>query len=201
VFVPLDAVSLDALNDPDFSGVDSGGSPGFGGVDPGFSHGGRVHGALETQPHDWVHGLIGGGRSNLDIGLMSNPDTAALDPIFWLHHANIDRLWQVWRESSAGHTDPTDARWLAGPASIGERADVAAAARVGGAPAADGRVLALDVGRAARAHLGAELALADARQGGTPGAGTAATPGTAAVGAWGVTARPVRKSAAGRRPA
>jgi tyrosinase len=28
---------------------------------------------------------------------MTDPDTAALDPIFWLHHANIDRLWETWR--------------------------------------------------------------------------------------------------------
>jgi tyrosinase len=121
VFIPLEVVNLDALGEPDFSGVDSGGSPGFGGVDTGFSHGGRVHGMLESQPHDWVHGLVGGGRSNSDIGLMSNPDTAALDPIFWLHHSNIDRLWQVWRESAPGHTDPTDPNWLEGPASVGER--------------------------------------------------------------------------------
>src|SRR3982751_5005308 len=54
VFVPVDQINLNAMNDPDFTGVDSGGSPGFGGVDTGFAHGGRVHGALETQPHDWV---------------------------------------------------------------------------------------------------------------------------------------------------
>ena len=27
---------------------------------------------------------------------MTDPAKAALDPIFWLHHANIDRLWEVW---------------------------------------------------------------------------------------------------------
>jgi tyrosinase len=27
---------------------------------------------------------------------MTDPDTAALDSIFWLHHANIDRLWATW---------------------------------------------------------------------------------------------------------
>jgi tyrosinase len=121
VFVPLDSVNLDALSEPDFTGVDSGGSPGFGGVDTGFSHGGQVHGRLETQPHDWVHGLVGGGRSSFDIGLMSNPDTAGLDPIFWLHHSNIDRLWEVWRRSLASHTDPAEPSWLNGPASVGER--------------------------------------------------------------------------------
>jgi tyrosinase len=123
VYVPVSRINLNALGDPDFTGVASGGSPGFGGVDTGFSHGGRIHGGLETQPHDWVHGLVGGSdpQSNLP-GLMSDPDTAGLDPIFWLHHANIDRLWQVWRENPASHADPSDANWVNGPTAIGERA-------------------------------------------------------------------------------
>ena len=60
VFVPLSDVNMNALGEPDFEGVASGGSPGFGGVGTGFEHGGRTHGAIETQPHDWVHGLVGG---------------------------------------------------------------------------------------------------------------------------------------------
>ena len=44
VFVPTNLVNLNALDDPDFTGVSSGGSPGFGGVDTGFSHDGPVHG-------------------------------------------------------------------------------------------------------------------------------------------------------------
>lgn len=27
---------------------------------------------------------------------MAGFDTAALDPVFWMHHANIDRLWEAW---------------------------------------------------------------------------------------------------------
>ena len=123
VYVPLDQVNLNAMSDPDFTGVASGGSPGFGGVDTGFEHGGPTHGGLETQPHDWVHGLVGGSdpKNPKLPGLMSDPDTAGLDPIFYLHHSNIDRLWQVWRENPPSHVDPTDAQWLKGPASIGER--------------------------------------------------------------------------------
>lgn len=45
-------------------------------------------GRLEQTPHNDVHVTIG--------GLMGDPDTAAEDPIFWLHHANIDRLWWSW---------------------------------------------------------------------------------------------------------
>jgi len=120
VYVPINMINLNALGDPDFSGVASGGSPGFGGVNTGFSHGGQVHGGIETQPHDWVHGLVGGGdpQSNLP-GLMSDPDTAGLDPIFWLHHANVDRLWEVWRKNPTGHLDPTDANWVNGPLVVG----------------------------------------------------------------------------------
>jgi len=123
VYVPVNQINLDAMTDSDFTGVGSGGDPGFGGVDTGFEHGGPTHGRLESQPHDMVHGLVGGGDPNNPNlpGLMSDPDTAGLDPIFWLHHGNIDRLWQVWRQSPPTDVDPTEPNWLKGPANIGER--------------------------------------------------------------------------------
>jgi tyrosinase len=43
-------------------------------------------------------------------GFMGNFTRAPLDPIFWIHHCNIDRLWEVW--INAGHTNPTTADWL-----------------------------------------------------------------------------------------
>ena len=43
---------------------------------------------------------------------MIDPDTAAQDPIFWLHHGNIDRLWNHWIQQGGGRADPTDAAWL-----------------------------------------------------------------------------------------
>jgi tyrosinase len=49
--------------------------------------------------HGAVHGWVGGS--------MSNPETSPADPIFWLHHANLDRLWWVWYNSSEGsHQNP-----------------------------------------------------------------------------------------------
>ena len=45
-------------------------------------------------------------------GWMGSFETAGLDPIFWLHHANIDRLWAVWRARDSQHTDPTESAWL-----------------------------------------------------------------------------------------
>jgi tyrosinase len=123
VYVPVNLINLSALGDPNFTGVASGGSPGFGGVNTGFSHGGQVHGELESQPHDAVHGYVGGSDPESGLpGLMSDPDTAGLDPIFWLHHANIDRLWEVWRKNPPTAVDPSDANWINGPAAIGERA-------------------------------------------------------------------------------
>lgn len=59
-------------------------------------------GQLESQPHNVVHTSIG--------GLMGDPLTAANDPIFWLHHANIDRIWWLWQQIHPG--DPTAAQWL-----------------------------------------------------------------------------------------
>jgi len=122
VHVPVAMINLNALGDPDFTGSGNGGSPGFGGIDTGFAHSGAVHGGVEAQPHDLVHGLVGGEDPATQLpGLMSDPDTAGLDPIFWLHHCNIDRLWEVWRQDRT-HADPTDSRWIKGPASIGQRA-------------------------------------------------------------------------------
>jgi hypothetical protein len=71
---------------------------GFGGVLPD-----QYDGAVELLPHNFLHGDIGG-----EFGAMRSPATAGRDPIFWLHHANIDRLWEVWLslEGSVRLTDP-----------------------------------------------------------------------------------------------
>jgi tyrosinase len=36
-------------------------------------------------------------------GIMNNTSTSPTDPMFWLHHAEIDRLWHNWRQT---HADP-----------------------------------------------------------------------------------------------
>ena len=43
---------------------------------------------------------------------MSDPNTAAQDPIFWLHHSNIDRLANVWLGLGQGRAWPNNATWL-----------------------------------------------------------------------------------------
>lgn len=68
---------------------------------------------LESSPHNNIHNAVGGGP-----GFMSEL-LAPVDPIFWLHHANIDRLWDLWttREQRAGRTAlPEDTgRWIKEP--------------------------------------------------------------------------------------
>ena len=88
------------------------GDLGFGGPATKANHDGQVFGpnSVESIPHNAIHVDVGGewtqAGKTLD-GWMINPDTAALDPIFWLHHANIDRLWLVWNGISASNSDPT----------------------------------------------------------------------------------------------
>jgi tyrosinase len=88
--------------------------PGFGGPQTGFEHGRGAHGNMESNPHDLVHVYVGGEVSATDYGLMADPGIAALDPIFYLHHCCIDRLWGRW--NAAGNSNPTTADWLDGPA-------------------------------------------------------------------------------------
>ncbi|KAG9045504.1 hypothetical protein FS842_001173, partial [Serendipita sp. 407] len=56
------------------------------------SDGGKTTNSLE-KIHDDMHDLIGG---IFDGGHMSRIPFAAFDPIFWLHHAQIDRLTDKW---------------------------------------------------------------------------------------------------------
>jgi tyrosinase len=126
VFVDMSQVDENALGDPPFIGPGDGGSQGFGGVNTGFSHGGSVHGGVESQPHDMVHVLVGGQDPQSGLpGLMSHPDIAGLDPIFYVHHANIDRLWEVWKGMPTAQGDPdNDPDWAGGPANSGGQAFV-----------------------------------------------------------------------------
>lgn len=49
-------------------------------------------------PHGWVHGLVG--------GQMGSVPRAAFDPIFYLHHCNVDRLWWNWQQAHPWATLP-----------------------------------------------------------------------------------------------
>ena len=52
---------------------------------------------LEGLPHNIVHNYIGG-VTRIDPGPYGNMTNflSPVDPIFFLHHSNMDRLWDVW---------------------------------------------------------------------------------------------------------
>ncbi len=72
---------------------------------------------LDSTIHGMMHVYLGGGFNdteqnrqifnpifnrdqnalgNPQFGLMTNVPSAGFDPIFWMHHGNIDRLWAQW---------------------------------------------------------------------------------------------------------
>ncbi|MFN2397738.1 MAG: tyrosinase family protein [Gemmatimonadaceae bacterium] len=61
--------------------------------------------SVNSIPHGQVHVAVGGG--------MSSFEEAGRDPIFWLHHCNIDRLWELWLASGGGRANPTtNTTWM-----------------------------------------------------------------------------------------
>jgi tyrosinase len=92
------------LADLAFAAAPAGGNPGFGGPQTKFEHSGQRTGKLELTPHGNMHVAVG--------GWMGSFNTAALDPIFCLHHANIDRLWNVWLGREPQRANPTIPAWL-----------------------------------------------------------------------------------------
>ena len=57
---------------------------------------------LDQNPHFFTHFALGGD--------MAEFSTVGGDPMFYLHHANIDRLWESWNR--LGNTNPTDPKYL-----------------------------------------------------------------------------------------
>ncbi|KAF2259352.1 Di-copper centre-containing protein [Lojkania enalia] len=49
-----------------------------------------TYGSLEDV-HNEIHDKVGNG------GHMGSLDVSSFDPVFWLHHTNVDRLWAIWQ--------------------------------------------------------------------------------------------------------
>jgi tyrosinase len=92
-----DWINLDALNEKFY--IDS--PTGKYGFNP----------RLDQNPHFFTHFALGGD--------MAEFSTVGGDPIFYLHHANIDRLWESWNR--LGNTNPTDPAYLEREFSYGDR--------------------------------------------------------------------------------
>lgn len=63
--------------------------------------GGGNQGTLERTPHNNVHNNIGGYMPQ---------SNSPRDPIFMMHHGNIDRIWAYW--NALGRQNSTDPLWL-----------------------------------------------------------------------------------------
>jgi tyrosinase len=68
---------------------------------PSWLRVGGLEGPLEGYPHDYTHGYVGG-----DMGQVS---LSPRDPILWLHHCNIDRVWDHW--NNMGRANTGDSLW------------------------------------------------------------------------------------------
>ena len=92
-----DWITLDALNEKFY--IDSPtGSLGF-------------NPRLDQNPHFFTHFALGGD--------MAEFSTVGGDPIFYLHHSNIDRLWESWNR--LGNKNPTDPKYLNRKFAYGDR--------------------------------------------------------------------------------
>ncbi|GHA72529.1 tyrosinase family protein [Cognatilysobacter bugurensis] len=72
-----------------------------------YSNIGSVNGfcrGVDSSIHGRIHVLTG---NSTNMGKISY---AALDPLFWVHHANIDRMWASWNAN--GGVNPTSGTWL-----------------------------------------------------------------------------------------
>jgi hypothetical protein len=72
------------------------------GADSGFCEG------LDNGLHGAVHVSVGNATDGMGV-----VPWAANDPIFWLHHCNIDRIWASW--NAVGNANPTDPTFLGKP--------------------------------------------------------------------------------------
>lgn len=83
VGIPPGAVALTAMSQTSY--LPSGAAQGFNST---------INGGIHGNVHVWVGNGVG----------MGSVPWAANDPIFWMHHCNIDRLWASWNK--AGRPNP-----------------------------------------------------------------------------------------------
>ena len=89
----------------------------FGGIKvPSPDSIGKYFGVVENGPHNLMHLVLGGfyytQKGGIEgCGQMADVNRAALDPVFWTHHSNIDRMWNLW--IAQGHKNPIeDDAWM-----------------------------------------------------------------------------------------
>lgn len=85
---------------------------GAGSLNPGAV---SITGAFSSTSFLTANSIIQGPHGSVHIemgGWMRDFRTAAQDPIFYLHHSNVDRQWNLWLAQGGGRSDPlTDLAW------------------------------------------------------------------------------------------
>jgi len=66
---------------------------------------------LDQNPHFFTHIALGGD--------MADFATVGGDPMFYLHHCNLDRIWESWNR--LGNKNPTDPKYLKRKFAFGDR--------------------------------------------------------------------------------
>jgi len=66
---------------------------------------------MDQNPHFFTHVALGGD--------MAEFSTVGADPLFYLHHSNMDRIWESWNR--LGNKNPTDPKYLNRKFSYGDR--------------------------------------------------------------------------------
>lgn len=70
---------------------------------------------LHSVPHVWLggqwdsdisNGSFDGTESSTFVGTMSALDCSPNDPVFWIHHCNVDRIWAAWEARYGASYEP-----------------------------------------------------------------------------------------------
>jgi len=54
-------------------------------------------GTLNSNPHGSIHDDVGNDQGMADVPWAAN------DPIFWMHHCNVDRIWASWNKAGGSN--------------------------------------------------------------------------------------------------
>ncbi|MFS7921713.1 putative catechol oxidase [Helianthus anomalus] len=68
-------------------------------------------GSIENGAHTAVHRWMGNPRmaNHEDLG---NFYSAGYDPVFYVHHANVDRMWHIWMGLKGKRKGPSSTDWM-----------------------------------------------------------------------------------------
>jgi tyrosinase len=91
--LPIKADVADAMDETSYDRPDWDSNMNLGGHRNRLEGWARVNGSFPPNLHNLVHVWVGG-----DMSPASSPN----DPVFFLNHCNVDRIWEAWRTATTG---------------------------------------------------------------------------------------------------